>query len=231
MYKYETHLHTTPVSACANGTVEESLRFYKSLGYDGVFVTNHFVDGNINPECRSLSLKEQIEYYFTDYEKAVELSKEIGIKVFLGVELTYKGTDFLIYGLDKEWYLNHLEIFEMKRHEELQLMMDSGALVIQAHPYRKLYHIRLFPLFTHGVEIINASRSDFENNMAKIYAEQYELLTTAGTDNHSASRRTTLAGISTKEPIESVEDFIAKVKNKETKIFHGTVEDIRKGLV
>lgn len=228
MYRYETHLHTTPVSACANGGVEESLRFYKSLGYDGVFITNHFVDGNINPECRSLSLKEQVEYYFTDYEKALELSEEIGIKVFLGVEFTYKGTDFLVYGLDKEWYLNHLEILEMKRFDQLQFLMDNGALVIQAHPFRKLYHIRLFPLVIHGVEVINSSRSDFENKMAKIFAEEYGLLETAGTDNHSGPRRSSLAGICTKEPIESVEDFIAKVKNKETEIFHIKEDGINK---
>ena len=48
MYKYETHLHTYPVSGCAKAGVRESLEFYKSLGYDGVFITNHFLDGNVN---------------------------------------------------------------------------------------------------------------------------------------------------------------------------------------
>ena len=48
MYRYETHLHTYPVSACGHVSVEDNLDFYKEMGYDGVFVTNHFVDGNIN---------------------------------------------------------------------------------------------------------------------------------------------------------------------------------------
>lgn len=48
MYRYETHFHTNPVSKCAGATVEDSLRFYKSIGYDGVFITNHFIDGNAN---------------------------------------------------------------------------------------------------------------------------------------------------------------------------------------
>lgn len=230
MYKYETHLHTAPVSACAEASVEDTLKFYKSIGYDGVFITNHFVDGNLNVD-RSLPLEEQIKFYFTDYEKALELSKEIGIKVFLGVEFSCKGSDFLVYGLDKEWYLNHLEIFETSRYEErLQILMDNGALVIQAHPFRKLYHIRLFPIFTHGVEITNASRSDFENKMAKIYCEQYELIPTAGSDNHVADKAKALAGVATKEPIESVEDFIAKVKNREIEIFHLTPEDFNKDI-
>lgn len=47
MYKYETHMHTSPVSKCASASVRDSLVFYKSLGYDGVFITNHFLDGNI----------------------------------------------------------------------------------------------------------------------------------------------------------------------------------------
>ena len=47
MYKYETHLHTSPVSKCAIASVRDSLEFYKSLGYDGVFITNHFIQGNM----------------------------------------------------------------------------------------------------------------------------------------------------------------------------------------
>jgi methylenetetrahydrofolate dehydrogenase (NADP+)/methenyltetrahydrofolate cyclohydrolase len=45
MYRYETHMHTLPVSRCARYNVRENLEFYKSLGYDGIFITNHFLDG------------------------------------------------------------------------------------------------------------------------------------------------------------------------------------------
>ena len=48
MFKYETHLHTMPVSKCAHKSIRENLEFYKKAGYDGVFITNHFLDGNIN---------------------------------------------------------------------------------------------------------------------------------------------------------------------------------------
>ena len=95
MYKYETHLHTSPVSRCATATVRDSLAFYKSLGYDGVFITNHFLDGNINIDS-SVSYQERIAFYFSDYEQGVETGKELDIKVFLGVESSYKGTDFLL---------------------------------------------------------------------------------------------------------------------------------------
>ena len=169
MYKYETHLHTWPVSACAHKTVRETLEFYKRAGYDGVFITNHFLDGNINIRT-PMSYEESIEFYFSDYEKALSLSEEIGIKVFLGVELSYKGTDFLIYGLDKKWYLEHPEIMDMKKSTELKYLKDRGALVVQAHPFREaayIDHIRLFPDSVEGVEVINACRTDSENEMAR----------------------------------------------------------------
>ena len=177
MYKYETHLHTSPVSKCASGTVRECLEFYKKLNYDGVFITNHFLDGNINVD-RQLSYEEKINFYFSDYEDGFEIGKELGIKVFPGVEISYKGTDFLIYGLSKEWYLAHPEIMEMKKSVELNYLAENGALVIHAHPYREssyIDHIRLFPRLVHGVEV-NASRTKEENEIAKLYAKHYNLL-------------------------------------------------------
>lgn len=221
MYKYETHLHTCPVSECAVADVKECLEFYKKLGYDGVFITNHFLDGNINIEYDK-PYEEKIAFYFSDYEKALKLSKSIGIKVFCGQEISYKGTDFLIYGLDKDWYLDHPEIMNMKKTDELTLMANSGALIIQAHPFREaeyINHIRLFPRHVHGIEIVNACRSDKDNNMAKMYSEHYELIEFAGSDNHIGARQKKLAGISTAEPVCDVEDFIEKVKSNMAKIF------------
>ena len=221
MYKYETHLHTSPVSKCASATVRESLEFYKSIGYDGVFITNHFLDGNCSVD-RSLTYEEQIEFYFSDAEEGMRLAEEVGIKVFCSVEMSYKGTDFLVYGLDKEWYLAHPEIMEMKKSDELNFLRESGALVIQAHPYREasyINHIRLFPRNIDGVEVINASRPDNDNRMADVYADYYGLVKSAGSDNHSAGRIKILAGICTDTPIDSVEDFIRTVKTGELRIF------------
>ena len=221
MYKYETHLHTSPVSACASATVRQSLEFYKSLGYDGVFITNHFIDGNISVD-RSKPYSEMIEFYFSDYEEGVRIGKELGIKVFCGVEQSYGGTDFLIYGLDKQWFLSHPEIQQMKKSDELALFMESGALVIQAHPFREaayIDHIRLFPRRVHGVEIINACRTDFENKMAEMYAESYGLLTFAGSDNHHAEAQKRLAGMESEVPIEDERDFVNSVQNGKVKIF------------
>ena len=95
-------------------------------------------------------------------------------------------------------------------------MMEEGALVIQAHPFAEasyIDHVRLFPRYVHGAESYNAARSDFENEMAEHYVKSYGLIPFAGSDNHVAAKKKTLGGMQTEAPIESVQDFIDRVKN------------------
>ena len=221
MFKYETHLHTSPASRCARATVEENLIYYKKLGYDGVFITNHFIDGNINID-QSASYEDKLQVFFADYEEALELAPSIGIRVFLGTETSYKGTDFLVYGLPKEWYFAHPEISDMKPKAKLELMARDGALIIQAHPFREagyIDHIRLFPRSVHGVEVINACRTEFENAIAEQYAKNYRLLRFAGTDNHVGPLKATLAGMCSETPIFDELDFAHRVLNDRMQIF------------
>lgn len=225
MFRYETHMHTWPVSRCGKVEVKEALEFYKSLGYDGVFITNHFIDGTINIDP-SKSYEEKISFYFSDYEKAQDIGKELGLKVFCAEEMSYKGTDFLVYGLDKQWYLEHPEIEKMKKSEELLFLMENGALVVQAHPFREagyIDHIRLFPRCVQGIEIYNANRTDFENKMAELFADEYGLLKLAGSDNHKGAAAEKLAGLEFEEPINSVSDFINAVKEGKAHIFKTTL--------
>lgn len=217
MYLYETHLHTFPVSKCARSDARESLTLYKNLGYAGVFITNHFIDGNINCD-RFLPYAERIEFYFSDYENGVQIGKELGLSVFSGIESSYKGTDFLIYGLNKAWFLEHPEIEQLKKSQMLTLMADSGALIIQAHPFREaayIDHIRLFPRHVHGVEVYNACRTELENEMAELYAKRYGLIEFAGSDKHSANQPSRLGGMQSETPILDEQDFVRRVKSGE----------------
>ena len=219
-YLYETHLHTYPVSACAKASVRENLEFYKSMGYAGVFVTNHFIDGNINCDS-ALSYEQKINFYCSDYEEALIIGKEIGIDVFFGIESSYKGTDFLIYGLDKAWFLAHPEIEKLKTTDMLSLMAEHGAFIVQAHPFREdsyIDHIRLFPRHVHGIETYNACRNSFVNEMAETYAKAYGLIEFSGSDNHKAAEIKCLGGMSSALPIKDEQDFINRVKNGEMKL-------------
>ena len=217
MYLYETHLHTSPVSKCARVGVSETVEFYKNAGYAGIFITNHFIDGNINID-RSLSYEERINFYFSDYEEGVRIGRELDFPVFCGCELSHGGTDFLVYGLDKEWFLAHPEIEGMPRALMLELMARDGALIIQAHPFRQSKledYLRLFPRHVHGVEVCNASRSDFENSMAEFYANSYGLIPFAGSDNHRAHGQKKLGGMRSTAPILDEADFVLRVKDRE----------------
>lgn len=226
MYKYETHLHTAPVSRCAHASVEETLTAYKERGYDGVFITNHFLDGNINID-KSLPYQEKLEFYLSDYYNALKIGKSIGINVFFGIETTYSdgicsGTDFLIYGLSPDWYKDHPEIMDMPRTDQLTFFAENGAFIVQAHPFRdRPYspYLRLFPKHIHAVETQNSCNSDFENSLAENFADAYKLIKTAGSDNHSAGAQENLAAMVSDTPIESEADFIEQLKSGKLRIF------------
>ena len=220
-FLYETHLHTAPVSRCARYDVRTNLQFYKTLGYEGVFITNHFIE-TLSDKRWLPTYEENINYFCTDYEEGLQIGEEIGIKVLFGWETSYQGTDFLIYGLDKTWLLAHPEIMEMKKRAQLEFFMEHGALVIQAHPFREakyIDHIRLFPRSVNGVEVINGCRTDFENKMAAQYAKNYDLLTFAGTDNHRALDQPKLAGMRFETLILNEADFAERIKIGEGEVF------------
>lgn len=222
MYLYETHVHTAPLSACAKVGVRETLEFYKSAGYAGVFMTDHFIDGNIDRALRELPYAVRIESYFKVYDDALPIAKEVGIDIFSAFEMSYKGTDFLVYGIGKEWCLNHPDMDKMSKKELLRLLMDDGALVIQAHPYREagyIDHIRLFPRSVHGVEVFNACRTDFENALAAQYCDNYGLIPFAGSDNHAGGALPHYGGMATEAPIKDVRDFIDAVISGRAKPF------------
>ena len=46
MYKYETPLHTAETSKCGKSGGAEMARHFAGLGYTGIFVTDHFFNGN-----------------------------------------------------------------------------------------------------------------------------------------------------------------------------------------
>lgn len=227
MYRYETHLHTSPVSKCARKTVRENVEYYKSAGYAGIFITNHFIDGNMDCD-RASAYEERINLFFSDYEEGVRVGRELDFPVFCGIEMSYGGTDFLVYGLDKAWFLAHPEIDGMMKTDELTLMMEAGALIIQAHPFREasyINHIRLFPRHVHGVEIYNANRTDFENAMAEQYAQNYGLLPFAGSDNHMGGDQKKFGGMESDTPLLDEADFISRVKSGEMRLFKHKIED------
>jgi len=227
-YLYETHLHTSEGSACANNTGAEMVRAYKQAGYTGIIVTDHFFYGNTAVD-RKLPWKEWVTAFCKGYENAKEEGDRIGLQVFFGWESGYKGTEFLIYGLDKEWLLQHPEIKDATVEEQYRLVTKDGGMVIHAHPYREASYIpeiRLFPEYVDGVEGLNAShkyRAKREEDgmplcdvKAQEYAAAHRLPVTGGSDIHSTDLLG--GGMAFSRKLESISDYIQAVKHSEGKV-------------
>ncbi len=220
-YRYETHMHTAEGSRCARATAEEQVRFYKDMGFDGICVTDHFLGGNttVPPE---LSWKRKIEMFCAAYEMAAEAGAKLGLKVFFGWEYADKGTDFLTYGLTKEWLLENEGLLQMSITNYLDYVRREGAFVAHAHPFREDFYIpciQLMPRQVDAVEIVNANRKDFENYRAAEYARNYGLPALAGSDNHTAEKQKRLCGIETDTPIADGADFLRVLRSGEYRIF------------
>lgn len=223
-YLYETHLHTKEVSACSRSTAEELVHAYKNAGYTGIMVTDHFYRGNCAID-RTLPWEDWVEAYCKGYENAKKAGECVGLTVFFGWEESYHGTDFLIYGLDKEWLKKHPEIKEVTIEEQYELVHREGGMVIQAHPYREANYIpeiRLYPESVDGVEIWNAShygkapgedgRSVYDVK-AEGYADRYQLPCTGGSDIHSTDLLS--GGMAFQRKLTDVNDYIKAVLNRE----------------
>ena len=135
-FVYETHLHTSQASACAKNTGREMAIAHKEAGYTGIIVTDHFVYGNTAVD-RSLPWQDWVHAYCAGYRDALAIGKEIDLDVFFGWESGYKGTEFLVYGLDEEWLIKHPEIKDATIKEQYKIVHEAGGIVFQAHPYRE----------------------------------------------------------------------------------------------
>lgn len=223
-YLYETHMHTFQGSACARATGGEMAQCYKDAGYTGIIITDHNWYGNTRVD-RKLPWTEWVEKFFEGYREAKEVGDKIGLQVFPAWEAGYSGPEFLIYGVAPETLMQHPEIKDAPIPEQYEIVHRLGGLVIQAHPYRTANYIdlaRIYPDYVDGVEIINASHSNppsknrektFCNDMAIEMAKARKLPGTAGSDQHDTRR--IYGGMAFSTKLESIEDFVQRIRNRE----------------
>ncbi len=225
-YLYETHCHTKPASHCAGVTGSELADEYKSKGYDGIMITDHFFNGNTGID-RTLPWAEKVEQFCIGYESAKKRGDEIGLTVFFGFEYNRGGSEFLIYGLDKNWLLQHEEIMNLRISELYKLVRDSGGAMVQAHPFRQapyLERIAIYPDYCDAIEAVNTSNPKDQNDNALWYGNTFNLYMTCGSDTHWLGRDN-LGGICTERKLERVEDYVALIRNKEPIEFYQMEHD------
>ena len=215
-YLYETHMHTCQASACGRSTGAEQARFYKSLGYTGIIITDHFFGGNCAVP-RDLPWRERVDRFCAGYEDALAEGQRIGLDVFFAWEQNYDGDEYLIYGPDKAWLLSHPDVEHWTRRKQLEEIHRAGGAVIQAHPFRNrdyIKYILLCPKYCDGIEVANTGNFAYNDAMALRYAREYDLFVTAGSDNHHAANAdpAKLMAMASDERLTSVMDYAARLR-------------------
>lgn len=212
-YVYETHSHTVEASKCGKTFGKDYIDHMLGLGYSGMIITDHFFNGNT---CipRDLPWKERIERYASGYEHALEAARGRDFTVMFGVEYNFQGDEYLLYGIDKEWLIDHPEIMEKDRPGLQKLMHEAGGIMIQAHPFRErdyLSTIHLMPSACDGIECFNAANPDYQNALGYEYGKEHGFLMTGGSDIHSVTQPD-MGGTSFPYKISSIEEFVKAFK-------------------
>ena len=216
MIKIETHAHTGG-SWCALCQLEEIFRHYKSYGYGGLVVTNHYSYS----ECVShefTNYRDYAKYFFSLIEDAIEMGKKYDMKVFYGIEvrLNSDNTEYVLYGFDKNFLLDNANLWEFNQEQLFKIANSNGLFMYQSHPYRDGVSPSN-PKFLHGAESFNGHFHHVNNNvLAKEFCLKNNLIKMSGTDFHDPGQPVT-AGIYIPEDIDDnlkLVDYIMKGKAK-----------------
>ncbi|MCQ2534407.1 MAG: PHP domain-containing protein [Clostridia bacterium] len=220
-FRLELHLHTSEASKCSHIDARTAVRMYKELGFDGVAITNHFINGNTSID-KNLPWETQMNLFFKGCEEAVDEGERIGLKVFSSFEFNYKSTEFIVLGITKEWMINHPEVMNMTPDEFIPFFQDNGAYVIQVHPYRDAWYIstkRPYAYLVDAIEVINAGNWNPDNDIKALrIARLFNKPMTAGSDCHNYGNAPK-AGVVLKEVPKDDLDLIRILRKNEHTVF------------
>ena len=187
MYKIETHMHTKYSSKCGWLDAQTLAEGYKAAGYDAVIVTDHYNRTTFDHLGVNLhDGSDKVEAFLTGYRQMLQAGEQVGLKVFRGAELRFdeSDNDYLLYGWRDELLADPESIFAMGIAAFSPIARGQGALLVQAHPYRKK-NTPAIARYLDGVEILNQNpRHESHNDRAMEYAQQFGLLGLAGSDCH-----------------------------------------------
>lgn len=184
----DMHAHSSAISRCCRATVEEVLETDKSVGIDGIVLTNHYqIEYTVNGDSDGLARR-----YIEEYYHAKEAGEKLGMRVFYGMEVTARQfgcAHMLIYGIDPSFTLEHSDIYDYTLEEMSRVVHEAGAVLIQAHPFRR------------GGDLVDLAYVDgVEANCHPIYegpcydrlvpyAQEAGIIMTCGGDYHADTHR------------------------------------------
>ena len=125
----------------------------------------------------------------------------------------------LIYGWSPEQLKKLEHILSMRMSSLPDFCRQTGALAIQAHPFREAHyidHTSLYPT-AEGVGIFNATNNNLSNALAEFYAKSYGKISIGGSDCHHIEQKI-LSGVAFEEKINSEQEFITALRQGKGKI-------------
>ncbi|MBN1883231.1 MAG: PHP domain-containing protein [Deltaproteobacteria bacterium] len=188
-HRWDLHLHTTIGSPCAAYDPFEIPRYAAGEELDGVVITDH-----------NFGWKE--EGVTADrYNSLADAFHAAGIRMLLGVEVSTREGDLLVYPRDVEEFFHELPRDFGKMDHEVKDVLDTaeslGALCALAHPHA-------YPeTVVHAMERFNGARGVFYN--------PYGIPEIGGSDAHfpwGVGAAYTMF----EDRIETIEDLIREVK-------------------
>jgi predicted metal-dependent phosphoesterase TrpH len=212
-YLFETHAHTAESSPCSNVAAGDLVKAYKDNGYSGIIITDHVGDWGFS-EMRG-TWKDKAGMVIRAYEKAKDAGEKEGLKILFGLEiaLNHPYRDFLIYGVGYDFLYKNENIQDIALCELYKLVHAEDALLIAAHPFRGLREMP-DPKHLDGAEVVNSNpRNTNHNEKALEWAEQHNMIRTAGSDFHEYED--ILSGMWLNRCPEDIKGFVKILKSGE----------------
>lgn len=217
-YLTELHLHTQESSSCSEISAKEMVEEYKNQGYSTIVITDH-CSKNKMERLGNISWKEKIDYVFKGFDLAEKYGNSLGLNILLGVEITLHITDsdYLVYGIDKDFLYENEKIYEYSLKDLYNLCNKKGYLLVQAHPFRD--NIELAPLkYIDGIEVYNGCQDEVSRNEKALeYGKGTDRILTSGSDFHRLDDLTR-GGIITEVEIKDIKQLVEILKTRKFKI-------------
>lgn len=221
-FKTELHCHNCLVSACGRITPEETVAKYLEAGYTTLVVTDHisrdtFQSGNY---LGAPDWDAKVDFFLRSYE-ALKAAAKGKLNILLGAEVrvdSHQAQDYLIYGVTEEFLRSHSCLHSYHLQDLSRTVREAGLLFVQAHPFRNFMLVTP-PKYLDGMEIYNGStgHSPFRCEIAKLWAEHYDLIPTSGSDLHHPDKPIS-GGIETDEPITTNEQLLEVLRSRNYRI-------------
>lgn len=201
----DMHAHSAGISRCCRADAKDVMLAAQAAGIDALVLCNHY-----DIEYVTSTPAEFAERYVNEYYYAEKCAREVGIKLFFGVEISarkHNNFHILVYGMEPSFALEHPDMYELSLEELLPMVHAKGGLVVQAHPFRGRTRL-LDTALLDGVEVNCHPLYDATHCDELIdIAEKAGILVTCGGDYHADTYRA-VCGVHFPEDTETWSDII-----------------------